>query len=149
MGLLSGKALRDIMTSEVESIRPDAPLREAAEKMKRLDVGVLPVCTGRHLEGIITDRDITIRAVADGCDPMRTRVGEIMTGECVTCHPETSISDAANLMKEKQIRRLLIVDQNDELCGIVSLGDMAVDYGHDKLTGSVLKDVSEPSEPRK
>jgi len=147
MGLFA-KKLKDIMTTEVELIAPDANLRAAAEKMRRLDVGSLPVGTDSKVAGIITDRDLVVRALADGRDPLMTRVGDIMTRDVVHCYVDSDVTEAATLMKDKQIRRLLVFDRDEKLAGIVSLGDLAVDYGQDKVTGDVLQKVSEPSSPK-
>ena len=96
----------EVMTREVEVISPDASLREAARKMDDLNVGVLPVCDGQRLVGIITDRDITVRATSIGESPDVTRVDEIMTGEVWWCHESDDVEEVALRMGEKQIRRI-------------------------------------------
>src|SRR5947208_1175005 len=98
--------LREIMTHEVEAIRPDISLREAAQKMKSLDVGALPVCQNDKLVGLITDRDITVRGVAAGQDPKSACVSDAMTPELIFCYEDEDVERAAKLMEEKQIRRL-------------------------------------------
>jgi CBS domain-containing protein/ferritin-like metal-binding protein YciE len=140
-------ALRDVMTPDVEVIHPDATLQEAARKMKAMDVGPLPVAEDGRLVGILTDRDITIRATADGLDPTATLVREIMTPDVIYCFEDGGIYEAARLMEQYQVRRLPVVNQERQLLGIVSLGDIAVQSGHPRLTGEVLAKVSEPSEP--
>ncbi len=139
--------LREIMTPSVETVRPDSPLREAAQKMKSLDVGSLPVCDNRKLLGILTDRDITIRAVAEGRDPAATKVKDTMTPELIYCFDDQSLEEAAQLMERHQIRRLPILDRSHDLVGIVSLGDLAVRNRNDRLSGEVLEEVSEPGRP--
>src|SRR3712207_4768535 len=99
--------LRNVMTRDVEVVRPDASVQDAAAKMKRLDVGPLPVCDGKRVLGMVTDRDITIRAVAEGRDPKSTKVQEVMTDEVIYCYEDQDAEDAARLMAEKQVRRLL------------------------------------------
>ena len=147
MGLFN-KKVSDIMTTDVEMVGPDTNLKTAAEAMRRLDVGVLPVGTGGNVRGIITDRDIVIRGVAEALDPLSTRVSELMTRDVVHCYDDQSIREAAQMMKDKQIRRLLIFSHDEKLVGVLSLGDLAVDYGDDKVSGQVLEKVSEPSSPK-
>ena|SRR5687768_476440 len=139
--------LRDVMTRGLENVPSDATLMEAAERMKALDVGVLPVCQNDRLVGMITDRDITIRGVAEGCDPKQTAVADAMSRELIYCYEDESVESAAKLMEEKQIRRLPIFDRNDRAVGIVSLGDLAVRNRDDRLSGEVLERVSEPTQP--
>ena len=102
--------LRDVMTRHVEVIHPDATLREAAQKMKTLDVGPVPVCDGERLQGMLTDRDITIRATAEGRDPNTTRVRDVMTPDMVYCFEDQDVREAARIMEERQIRRLVSKD---------------------------------------
>jgi CBS domain-containing protein len=138
--------LKEIMTQDVETIRPDSKLQDAASKMKSLDVGSLPVCDGRRLVGILTDRDITVRAVADGRDPADTKVSDMMTSEMIYCFEDQSLEDAARLMQEHQIRRLPIVDRKQQLVGIVSLGDVALEDDNNRLSGEALEEISKPSQ---
>lgn len=140
--------VRDVMTEHVECIAPDATMCKAAEKMRDLDVGPLPVCSDdERLIGMITDRDITIRGVAEGLDPKRATVRDLMTPGIVCCHEEEDISAAIRLMKDNQIRRLVVLNHDNRLVGIVSLGDLAVDMGDDQLVGSTLEAISEPAHP--
>jgi CBS domain-containing protein len=137
------------MTPNVETIHPDRPLQEAAEMMKTLDVGSLPVCDNRRLLGMLTDRDITVRAVAAGRDPTRTKVGDTMTPAMIYCFEDQEIQEAATLMEQHQIRRLPILNRNQQLVGIVSLGDLAVESKDERLSGEVLEEVSEPAKPHR
>lgn len=141
--------LKNIMTQGVEVVHPEATLQEAAEKMRRLDVGPLPVCDGDQLVGMLTDRDITVRAVAEGCDPTTTSVREAMTPDIVYCYEDQDVQEAANLMAQYQIRRIPILNRNKRLVGMVSLGDLAVSTSDQTQTGEVLEQVSEPAEPRR
>lgn len=134
----------DVMTSEVEVVHPDATLREAAEKMKALDVGPLPVCDGQRLQGMVTDRDITVRATAEGKDPNTTPVRDVMTASVVYCYADQDVSEAASLMEREQIRRVVVLDRAKNLVGVVSLGDLATGGASRKLTGRALEGVSEP-----
>jgi CBS domain-containing protein len=139
--------LRDVMTQGVREISPDSSLRDAARQMKELNVGVLPVCDGWKIVGMLTDRDIAIRAVAEGCDPDSTRASEVMSSGVIYCYDDQEVRDAARLMERKQIRRLLVMDRNQQAVGIVSLGDLATRQRDDRLSGQVLEGISEPSKP--
>jgi CBS domain-containing protein len=140
--------LREIMTSDVECIGPDNTLREAAEKMRALDVGPLPVCDNDRLVGILTDRDIVVRAIAEGHDPRTTAVREAMTESVDYCFEDDDTAAAARKMRERQIRRLAVLNRDKRLVGIVSLGDLAVKTGDDAETGETLEEISEPAKPR-
>ncbi len=141
--------ISEIMTSSVEIISADATIEQAAEKMRSLDVGMLPVYEGDRMIGTITDRDITIRVTAEGLDPTTTSVSEAMTEGVVHCREDESIERAAELMEERQIRRLVVVDEDNRPVGIVSLGDLAVRVHDDRLTGEVTERVSEPAKIRR
>jgi CBS domain-containing protein len=136
--------LKEVMTRNLKEIGPQTSLRDAAEKMKSLDVGALPVCENHKLVGILTDRDIAVRAVADGRDPKQTPARDAMTTGVVYCYEDDDVLDAVRLMEEKQIRRLLVLDRNQRAVGIVSLGDIATRIGRDRLSGNVLERISEP-----
>jgi len=137
--------LKEIMSRNVEVVTPDTPIQAAAEKMRALDVGPLPVCDGDRLVGMVTDRDITVRATAEGAEPFSTRVGDVMTAEAVFAFEDDDIEKAAQMMRDKQIRRLAVLHREKQLVGIVALGDLAVDTGDEQQSGSVLKEVSRPS----
>ena len=144
--------VREVMTAGAQCITPDQTLQEAARMMKNLDVGPLPVCDNDRLVGILTDRDITVRATAEGQDPKRTRVADILTPDVVFCFDDQDVHDAARLMQENQIRRLVVLNRDKRLVGIVSLGDLAVDAakGHDRqVAQETLERVSEPAAPKK
>ena len=137
--------IKDVMTKSVETVRPDQTLQEAASRMKSLDVGPMPVCENDRLVGMITDRDIVVRAAADGRDVRTTKVRDAMTPEVVVCSEDDDVKDAARTMKERQIRRLVVVDGQKRVAGIVSLGDIAVDTSDEKMSGRVLEEVSKPT----
>jgi CBS domain-containing protein len=145
--------VREVMTPRVEVIHPDATLREAAQKMKSLDVGPIPVCDGDRLQGMLTDRDITVRATAEGRDPNSTRVRDVMTPDVVYCFEDQDVQEAARLMEERQLRRLVVLNGDKRLVGIVSLGDLAVQTDDEELGGEELSEtlsgVSMPSQPRR
>jgi CBS domain-containing protein len=141
--------LRDIMTRDVEVVDGNASLKEAATKMKKLDVGLIPVCDGDRLKGLLTDRDITIRATANGRDPSKTKVNEVMSTDIAYCLEDQEVDEAVILMEARQIRRLPILNQDKQLVGIVSLADIAVHVGDRDLTGETLEEISEPAEPKR
>ncbi len=138
-----------VMTRHVECTRPDATLQEAALRMKQLQVGPLPVCENDRLAGIVTDRDITIRATAEGLDPRTTLVREVMTPSVIYCFDDQEVEEAAQLMKDLQVRRLAVLNRDKRLVGIISLGDLAVETGDDRLVGDTLEVVSEPNRPNR
>src|SRR5262249_10721006 len=140
--------VRDVMTQGAECITPSTSLQEAANKMKTLDVGPLPVCQDDHLVGMITDRDITVRATAEALPPRLGQVRDVMTPDVVYCFEEQDMQEAARLMQEHQIRRLVVLDRQKRLVGIVSLGDLAVETGDEKLAGETLEQVSDPERPK-
>jgi len=137
--------VRDVMTQGAECVSPTTSLQEAARKMKDLDVGPLPVCENDRLVGMVTDRDITVRAVAEGCDPRTATVKEVMTPDVFYCFEDQDVQQAANLMKQNQVRRLVVLNRDKRLVGIVSLGDLAVETGDEHLTGRTLEEVSLPT----
>jgi CBS domain-containing protein len=137
----------ELMTPGVQCIAPDATLEEAASRMKSLDVGPLPVCDNDRLVGMLTDRDITLRATAAGKDPKTVTVRDAMTPHVVYCFEDQSAEEAARLMQEKQIRRVLVLNRNKRLVGIVSLGDLALQTGDEQLSGETLERISEHALP--
>ncbi len=141
--------LRDIMTRNVEVVSAGASLKNAAKKMKDLDVGLIPVCDGDRLKGVLTDRDITIRATADGRDPSKTKVSEVMSTDLAYCLEDQEVEEAVSVMEARQIRRLPIVNQNKRLIGIISLADIAVHVGDRDLSGETLEEISAPAEPKR
>jgi CBS domain-containing protein len=136
--------IRDIMTSDVEIVSPDTPLRDAAQRMRDTDTGFLPVGENDQLVGTLTDRDITIRAVAEGQDPNSAKVRDAMSENLVYCFDDQDSSEAAELMAEKQLRRLPILSRDKRLVGVVSLGDLATRTGDDDVVGQTVEDISEP-----
>ena len=136
--------VHDVMTRGVECVSPSATLQEAAQKMRDLDVGPLPVCDKDQLAGVLTDRDIAVRAVAEGLDPRSTPVRDILVPHLVYCYEDQDVREAARLMEENQVRRLLVLSRDKRLVGIVSLGDLAVEAGDERLAGKALEQVSQP-----
>jgi CBS domain-containing protein len=130
-------------------ISPEATLQEAASKMREIDSGVMPVGENDRLVGMLTDRDITVRATADGKDPGATKVHEVMTPEVAYFFEDDDVRAAATKMERHQIRRLIVLNRDKRLVGIISLGDLAVDTGDERLAGEVTGKVSEPATPRR
>ena len=140
--------VKDIMTRGVECARPGDSMASAAHKMKDLNVGALPVCGDEDtLVGMVTDRDITVRGTAEVIPPRLGLVSDVMTKGIIYCFEDQDVTEAARLMKENQVRRLVVLNRDKRLVGIVSLGDLAVETGDEKLAGSALEGVSEPNRP--
>ena len=135
--------VRDVMTASPRSATPDTPLSQVAELMETEDVGAIPILNGDRLVGMITDRDIVIRAVAKAKDPRGMPSREISSGELVTVGPDQDISDALHLMGQHQVRRLPVVDDQNRLVGVVSQADIAIE-AEDKSVGEMVAEISQP-----
>ena len=133
--------IRDVMTLNPRTVTPNDTIQNAAQVMRDEDTGAVPVVENGRTVGMVTDRDIVVRAVADGSTPSRL-IREIVTGAVVSATPDMSTREAAQLMSEHQIRRLPVVE-NERLVGIVSLGDIAVKEGKDSRSGDTLQAISE------
>jgi len=134
--------LRDIMSRNVEVVSPETNLSEVARRMQKQDVGAIPVCDGKKLRGFITDRDIVTRSLAVGKDPNSTIARDVMTSGIVYCFEDQTVEDAAQLMRNRQIRRLMVLDRNKNLVGIVSLGDLATGPLKENVVAKTLHGVS-------
>jgi CBS domain-containing protein len=139
--------LKDVMTREVAVVPPDATLEHAAARMRDLNVGSLPVCDGERLLGMVTDRDITVRSTAAGRDPGTVPVREAMTDDVVYGFEDQDVQEAARVMEERQIRRLVVLNQEKQLVGIVSVDDLAVDASA-RLAGEVVQGAAQPTPQR-
>lgn len=135
--------VQKVLTRNVERIPPDTTIRDAAARMRDCDVGALPIFEGDRLVGMVTDRDIATRAIADGRNPSKSKVRDIMSSGIVYCFEDQDVREAAKLMREKQVRRLVVLNRDKRLVGIVSLGDLATS-ADEELSGSALKGVSQP-----
>ena len=136
--------VKDIMTKEVQVIHPDDSLQTAAEKMRSHDIGFLPVMEADQLVGVITDRDIVLRGVAQGLNSNAMLGRELMTSPVIHCFEDQDVKDAVKLMEESQIRRLVILSRSEKRpVGVVSLGDLALNSKGD-TSAEVLQKVSEP-----
>ena len=132
----------EVMTRDVQTIRPDEPVQQAASFMLSADAGSIPVTEGDRLLGMITDRDIAVRGVARGYGP-DTPVRELMTGEVICVRMDDNVEEAATKMSEARVRRLPVIDDQEKLCGIVSLGDLSRETDDETAT-QALEGVSQP-----
>ena len=137
--------VKEIMTKEVEVVHSGDSLQDAAQKMRIRDVGFLPVYEGDQLVGVLTDRDIVLRTTANGVNPNTSIGRDLMTSPIVLCFEDQNVEEAAKLMEEHQIRRVAVINRNNnQLAGVVSLGDIARN-GTKKTSAEVLQSVSEPT----
>ncbi len=139
--------VRDLMTWSVECISPKSTLRNAAERMENLNVGALPVCDSDRLVGMLTDRDIVIRSVAAGHNPLTDLVGTTMTPAVCYCFEDDEVAEGVRLMRENQVRRLPVLNRDHRLVGIVALGDLAVEMENEPMVGHALAGISESLMP--
>lgn len=140
------QTIADVMTRDVMSISPKETIQRAARMMDDLNVGVLPVCDGAKLVGMVTDRDITVRATSAGRAPGDVAVDEVMSADVRCCYSNQTVDEVLEQMGDVQIRRMPVLDQNTHnLVGIVSLGDMAT--RHSAGIDHALENISSPSEP--
>jgi CBS domain-containing protein len=139
--------VRDIMTRNIERVRPDDTIQEAAYAMRERNIGFLPVCDLDRFVGMVTDRDITVRAVAEGRDPKTTRVRAVMTPDAICCHEDDDLNEAARLMRDRRVRRIVVLNSRNRLAGILSLGDLAAAGEDPHCVGELLQAVTEPTVP--
>lgn len=134
--------LKDIMAQNVETVGPDITLKECAEKMKHRNVGVLPIVEGKKPIGVITDRDITLRAVAEGADVNKTKAREVMTRELYFVYEDQTINEACELMEKNKIRRLIVLNREGALAGVLTLNDVTVKAKETKRSAQVLRKIA-------
>jgi len=134
----------EIMSREPVVVAPGTSLSETAQLMRDLDVGMIPVCDGDTLQGMITDRDIAIRGVASHLDP-NSGVEEVMTRNVLYCFEDDPIEEAAKLMEDAQVRRLVVLTREKRLIGILSLGDLATRTDESETVAEAVKAISEPA----
>ncbi len=141
--------VRDIMSSNIEYVSEQDDASTTARKMRDIGVGAMPVVNDQEqLSGIVTDRDIVVRAIAEGRDPVMTPIREIMTPGAISCSADMTVEEAAELMEAEQIRRLVVVD-TDAAVGILSLGDLAVKTPGSNLAGEAVAEISKPALPKR
>ena len=130
--------LKQIMTEKVETVGPGSTLQETANKMKNRNVGVIPVVDGKKVIGIITDRDITLRAVAPGLDVTKTKVSDLMTREPTFAYEDQTMYEACQLMEKNKVRRLIVLNRDGSLAGVVSLNDVTIKGKEPERSAQVL-----------
>lgn len=135
------KTARDIMTTPAETLAPTATLTEAARQLRDLNVGSLPILDGDHLVGVVTDRDIVVRGIAEGLDPSSATVAEVATGAVVTVDVDDDAESVARVMGERQVRRVPVLD-GGRLVGVIAQADVARDLDS-RTTGDVVEDISQ------
>ena len=138
------KSVRDTMTQNPSTIGASASVVEAARLMREEHIGSLPITDNERLVGMLTDRDITTRVVAEAADPKTTPVGEVYSGDLISVEPDKDLDEALQLMARHQVRRLPVVE-NGRLVGIVAQADIAL-RENEKKTGELVEAISEPSE---
>jgi len=139
--------VKEIMTQGIEMIQPSDTLVQAAKKMEALNVGILPVKEENKIVGVVTDRDIVLRALAKNKQAETTRVKDVMSSRISRCSAADSVEDAARIMKENKVRRLIVLDNENRPIGIVTLGDIAAKAKSEQLAGETLDAVSQPCGP--
>ena len=132
--------IADVMSRDVQFARPNDSIQTVAQQMAQFDVGAMPVCDGQRIQGMVTDRDLTVRGLAQGASP-DTPVSQVMTGNLEYVRPEDDVEQAHDKMSAAEIRRLPVVDEQQNLVGIVSLGDLA--RSDEREAGATLQEVSE------
>lgn len=135
--------VKDVMTKSVAYVDPATSVQQAAQLMEKHNVGSIPVCDKGSVVGIITDRDIVLRNIAQGTDPKSTEVSKIMTAGVITATPDMEMNEVTRMMEQQQVRRIPVV-QDNKLVGIVALGDMAVDKRFDTEASQALSEISKP-----
>lgn len=140
-----GTKVSDVMTARPRVVSPDTPVSQVAELMESEDIGAIPILDGDQLAGMITDRDIVIRAVAKGKDPRGMPAREISSRDVVTVRPDSNLSEALELMAGHQVRRLPVVDEDNRLLGVVSQADIALG-AREKAVGEMVEEISKPPE---
>lgn len=143
-----GTKVHEVMTDRPRVVTPDTTVSEAAQLMRNDDIGSLPILDGEQLAGVVTDRDIVIRAIAEGKDPRGMPVREVASRELVTVRADEELSSALQLMASQQVRRLPVVDDDGRLVGILAQADVAVE-AKEKAVGEMVEEISKsPTGPR-
>lgn len=142
--------MSEVMTKDPVTVRKETRLHEIAEKMRDMNIGIIPVCEENgQVIGVITDRDIVMRAVAEAREIKGVMAFEVMSSNVITCPEDADVDDCVKLMEQHQIRRIPVLDSQRKLIGMFTLGDLAVDVGNERLAAEAIKKISEPAEPRR
>lgn len=139
----NSRQIRDVMTANPECVSERDSLRDVARIMKDRDTGVVPVVDGRKIIGLITDRDIVVRGLAEGKNLDNATAADLMTKHVRSVRDDASVNEALELMSSAEVRRVAVVDKNDELVGIVSLGDISISTDKDSKVGKTIENISE------
>ncbi len=137
---------RQIMSRDVKLIHRNTNLKEAASTMKEFDIGMLPVVDDDKVVGILTDRDIVLRAVAEGRNPEKTEARDAMSTDVITAYDDQDASEVSDLMKKKKVRRLVVFNHDNKISGVFSLGDLASSLENKGKVGEILENITEPGE---
>lgn len=135
------KKIREVMTTNPRTVEPTTPIVDAARLMRDEDVGPIPIVENNQCAGILTDRDIVLRVVAEGRDPAATTVGDVASRDLITIDPEQTLDEAARLMAQHQVRRLPVCEEDGNLVGIIAQADLAL-TAPEKTTGEVVEEIS-------
>lgn len=138
----STRKVRDVMTANPAAVTQKDSVRDAARIMKEQDTGVVPVCDDRRIVGLITDRDIVVRLIAEGRDAVNATVSEVMSKSIRTVREDATVDEVLGLMSSAEVRRVPVVNDNQELVGIVSLGDVSVGTNKDGKVGQTVEEIS-------
>jgi CBS domain-containing protein len=149
MAGLRSQQIKDVMTHDVVTLAPTSKVTQAAEAMKSLNVGAIPICDGGRLLGMVTDRDLVVRVIAEHRNPETETINNIMTTDVDYCYEDQTVEEAAHVMEDRQVRRMPIVNHDKELVGIVSLGDVAVKGADKSTTADALEQISQPIPPQR
>ncbi|HEY0140898.1 MAG TPA: CBS domain-containing protein [Thermoanaerobaculia bacterium] len=139
----NSRHIRDVMTPNPQTVTQKDSIADVARIMKDQDTGIVPVVDGKKIIGMITDRDIVVRGIAEGKDIANSSVSDVMTKHVRSVQEDTPIHDVLQMMSSAEIRRVPVVNRNDELVGIVSIGDIASDTNNDRSVGKALENISE------
>jgi CBS domain-containing protein len=135
------RKIRDVMTANPRTVEPSTPIQEAAKLMRDEDVGPIPIVENGTVTGLVTDRDLVVRVIAEGKDPATTRVADIASQDLITIDPEQSLDEALRLMAKHQVRRLPVCEEDGRLVGIVAQADVAL-AATDESTGELVEEIS-------
>ena len=141
----TGLCARDVMSTTIEMVDANMSLSDAADRMRAADVGFLPIHEAGRIVGVVTDRDITIRGTAAGFDPRTTAVATVMTTDYASCLEDDAVEEVGRVMQDKQVKRVMVLNAQRMLVGVISLGDIANRTGDENLSSEVLERVSEPT----
>jgi CBS domain-containing protein len=141
----TGLRARDVRSKSIELVDANVSLSEAADRMRAADVGFLPVQEAGRIVGVVTDRDITIRGTAAGFDPRTTAVSTVMTADYASCLEDDTVEDVGRVLQDNQLKRVMVLNAQRTLVGVISLGDIANRVGDENLASDVLERVSEPA----